>query len=244
MDQLGDTQLLAGSRRGDPRLGLVDDQPDRVLAAQQRIVDGVDAGIDIQGASNPRFSHDIQLQSRIVKDEFCIGGQAIDLVLDRYQHVAQAGLLQDYLHATLRAFHAEQIRQDLRVVDIRAGISLGRVRDDKRERLAEHLTGHLRLGTDIQDLRLDLLYDQRHFPIGEGLQLGAQVDQRGIDLELTSHLAGLSGNRCAFQPEVGFLDRLVDLCGEQVQIMIGDALVEDDHRWDLGAQPGRPDLTR
>ena len=139
--------------------------------------------------------------------------------------------------------HAEHVRQDFGSVHIRTRVTLGCIRDRKRERLAQDLARHVCLRAHIQDLRLDFLHDQGHFAIREGLQLAAKINQGGIHLELAPHLSRRGDDIRPLQFETALFHRLVDLCGNLVQIERGHTLIEDDHRRDLCARSRRAYLT-
>ena len=144
----------------------------------------------------------------------------------------------EHLHACLPAIilhplHGEQICDHLGIVDIRTGVTLGCIRHNKCQRLAEDLPGSLRLAADIQHLGLDLLHDQGHFAIAESLRLRAEINEGRIHFQLAPHLSRLRHHLCSIQTQAGFHHRPVDLRGNLVQIMSCHALVKDDHRRDL-----------
>jgi hypothetical protein len=195
--------------------------------------------------TNPdlRFLHQVELARFVVEDEFGVLRGAVCAGFDRLEHFGQAVGVEHHLHAVLRPLHAQHVGEHLHIVHERTGVCRAGIRHGQRKRLAQDLTRHIRLRAHVDDLRLNLLDHERHLAVAEGLELRAEVDQRGVDLQLAPDLARRGDHVRPFEAQAGLKDRLVDLQTDLPQILIGHPLVEEDDRLDVHPVGARPHLT-
>ena len=83
--------------------------------------------------------------------------------------------------------------------------------------------------------------DQGHFPITEGLQLCAEIDQGCVKIQQPSHLTRLCGDIRAIKMQACFDNRLINLRGNILQISVCHPLIKDEHRRNISAQSARAD---
>jgi hypothetical protein len=104
----------------------------------------------------------------------------------------------------------DHVRDHRDVIRPWTGVAFLTVWHSDGQRLAENTPRGICLRRDIQQSRRGFLDDQGYFPITEGLQLRAKVNQGCIEVEQTPNLPGLSHHIRAIQAQAGFHIRRID----------------------------------